>query len=150
MKTCPICGAVAFDDALVCYGCMYRYDDNDAPEGVGGYSQAPSGKMAGESPNPPGKHAGENLAPPEQLEGEPRAAPAPPVTAASAPIGDSEGRISDSPDNLEDEASASPDSPATPSGLAAETPPTFFIRMIPTREESGSISWTCTVELAAG
>lgn len=27
MKTCPVCRAVAFDDALVCYGCLHRFDD---------------------------------------------------------------------------------------------------------------------------
>ena len=26
MKTCPTCGARAFDDAEVCYGCLHRYD----------------------------------------------------------------------------------------------------------------------------
>ena len=29
MKTCPICQAVAFDDARICFGCMHRYDDPD-------------------------------------------------------------------------------------------------------------------------
>lgn len=28
MKTCPICGAGAFDDALVCFGCLYRYEQD--------------------------------------------------------------------------------------------------------------------------
>lgn len=27
MKTCPICKAVAFDDATVCYGCMHRFGE---------------------------------------------------------------------------------------------------------------------------
>ena len=27
MKTCPICGSRAFDDAAVCYGCLYRFAD---------------------------------------------------------------------------------------------------------------------------
>lgn len=26
MKECPSCGAPAFDDALVCHGCLYRFD----------------------------------------------------------------------------------------------------------------------------
>lgn len=30
MKTCPVCGARAFDDAEVCYGCLYRFSD-EAP-----------------------------------------------------------------------------------------------------------------------
>ena len=27
MKTCPICGARAFDDADVCYGCLHRFGE---------------------------------------------------------------------------------------------------------------------------
>lgn len=34
MKTCPVCQAKAFDDALVCYGCLHRYDDLDPTPGV--------------------------------------------------------------------------------------------------------------------
>lgn len=26
MKTCPICKARCFDDMVICYGCMYRFD----------------------------------------------------------------------------------------------------------------------------
>lgn len=29
MKTCPVCGAGAFDDASTCYGCMHRYGEAD-------------------------------------------------------------------------------------------------------------------------
>ena len=25
MKSCPVCGAVTFDDAEVCYGCLHRF-----------------------------------------------------------------------------------------------------------------------------
>ena len=32
MKTCPICQAVAFDDARICFGCMHRYDDPAGPD----------------------------------------------------------------------------------------------------------------------
>lgn len=32
MKTCPICGARAFDDAEVCYGCLHRYEGADMGE----------------------------------------------------------------------------------------------------------------------
>lgn len=28
MKTCPICQAVAFDDAQTCFGCMHRFVDD--------------------------------------------------------------------------------------------------------------------------
>ena len=27
MKTCPTCGARAFDDAEVCFGCLHRYGE---------------------------------------------------------------------------------------------------------------------------
>lgn len=26
MKVCPVCKAKAFDDAAICYGCLYRFD----------------------------------------------------------------------------------------------------------------------------
>ena len=29
MKTCPVCHAVAFDDAAICYGCLYRFDERE-------------------------------------------------------------------------------------------------------------------------
>ena len=29
MKECPTCGAPAFDDASVCFGCLYRFDDGE-------------------------------------------------------------------------------------------------------------------------
>ena len=40
MKMCPICGARAFDDADTCYGCLHRFDNEDAvvdetPDAVG-------------------------------------------------------------------------------------------------------------------
>ena len=28
MKTCPVCAARSFDDAEVCYGCLYRLSQN--------------------------------------------------------------------------------------------------------------------------
>ena len=30
MKTCPVCQARTFDDADVCYGCLYRFEDEEA------------------------------------------------------------------------------------------------------------------------
>ena len=33
MKTCPVCGARAFDDAAVCYGCMHRFADEGQQDG---------------------------------------------------------------------------------------------------------------------
>lgn len=29
MKVCPVCKARAFDDADVCYGCLYSYKEDD-------------------------------------------------------------------------------------------------------------------------
>jgi len=29
MKICPICDARAFDDAPICYGCLYRFDEEE-------------------------------------------------------------------------------------------------------------------------
>ena len=36
MKTCPVCGARAFDDAVTCYGCLHRFegDLNDGDESL--------------------------------------------------------------------------------------------------------------------
>ena len=31
MKTCPVCHAVAFDDAELCYGCLHRFAKDDEP-----------------------------------------------------------------------------------------------------------------------
>lgn len=37
MKVCPVCGAVAFDDAVMCFGCLHRFGEEglgvDASEG---------------------------------------------------------------------------------------------------------------------
>lgn len=30
MKECPICKAIAFDDARICYGCLHRFEE-EAP-----------------------------------------------------------------------------------------------------------------------
>jgi len=32
MKVCPVCGARAFDDALTCYGCLYRFNEEERAE----------------------------------------------------------------------------------------------------------------------
>lgn len=31
MKTCPICGAIAFDDAETCFGCLHNYAAGSGP-----------------------------------------------------------------------------------------------------------------------
>lgn len=49
MKTCPVCRAVAFDDAEVCFGCMHRFEEGTAepnpepePEPVASESAPPA------------------------------------------------------------------------------------------------------------
>lgn len=32
MKTCPVCQAIAFDDAQTCFGCMYQFDEKNRGE----------------------------------------------------------------------------------------------------------------------
>ena len=34
MKTCPVCKAIAFDDALVCYGCLHRFEEGEAMRAI--------------------------------------------------------------------------------------------------------------------
>ena len=48
MKTCPICHSGAFDDARICYGCLYRFTDEE-PTGVAAHAHAGSAA----SGNPP-------------------------------------------------------------------------------------------------
>ena len=32
MKKCPVCSTVCFDDADTCFGCLYRFRKDEAPE----------------------------------------------------------------------------------------------------------------------
>ncbi|HIY82350.1 hypothetical protein [Rubneribacter sp.] len=63
MKVCPTCGAGAFDDAEVCYGCLHRYQEGGPGQGPGapdagrprpveaaGVAEAPAAVAAGEGP----------------------------------------------------------------------------------------------------
>lgn len=34
MKECPICKAIAFDDARICYGCLHRFEEEAPVETV--------------------------------------------------------------------------------------------------------------------
>lgn len=45
MKTCPICGARAFDDAGVCFGCLHRFEAAPLPT-------VPAIPCAGQGPRP--------------------------------------------------------------------------------------------------
>ena len=47
MKTCPVCGAGAFDDAEVCFGCLHKYEKDElgcmaCATGPGGSVAAPT------------------------------------------------------------------------------------------------------------
>ena len=53
MKKCPVCGAMSFDDAPLCYGCLHDYSKRDpkTPEGGdagAGAAEAPSPAVSGE------------------------------------------------------------------------------------------------------
>lgn len=111
MKTCPVCHAVAFDDATICFGCMYRYEDvtTFAPKS----DEATLLHPADDAPKPTDSD-------------DPRSAnndPAPEALATS------EQRT----------ASTTSEQPA------ASDPPTFYIKMMPTQDPEGVISWACSV-----
>ena len=36
MKECPVCKAIAFDDAQVCYGCLHRFEPGEGAMSAGG------------------------------------------------------------------------------------------------------------------
>ena len=48
MKICPVCDAVAFDDASTCYGCLHAFDHEDP--GCERQSGSPSGMPEPENP----------------------------------------------------------------------------------------------------
>ena len=54
MKVCPVCGAKAFDDAAVCYGCLHRFGSGDlAPMGRHGALPTGMRQAAGAPDEPP-------------------------------------------------------------------------------------------------
>ena len=46
MKTCPVCEALAFDDAPICYGCLHRFGEEDARSEAAPIGSAPSVEAA--------------------------------------------------------------------------------------------------------
>ena len=109
MKVCPICHAVAFDDATLCFGCMYRYDEDEgAGEGDGLNQMSENAPKAGACKNGP--------------------FPSNPAAAVSA--------------------NAVPESVQRDVVQPTVFPPAFFIKMTPTMQESGAVSWTCSVAVA--
>ncbi len=54
MKECPICKAVAFDDAQVCYGCLHRFGPGDGAMRIdGGCGQGTAGGAPPAPASPP-------------------------------------------------------------------------------------------------
>lgn len=49
MKSCPICGASAFDDASTCYGCLHQYAPGDQASPVAATVEQPA-RAAARSP----------------------------------------------------------------------------------------------------
>ena len=45
MKTCPVCQAKAFDDAAICYGCLYRYGEGDDASTTSSAQAEPDGPV---------------------------------------------------------------------------------------------------------
>ena len=76
MKVCPVCGAKAFDDAAVCYGCLHRFGPDDlAPMGRHGALPTGMRQAAGAPDEPPPECYGDLSA----------ASAAAPTARASAP-----------------------------------------------------------------
>ena len=83
MKTCPVCQAVAFDDARICFGCMHCFDEMDQDEGL--------------------ESAAERACATDRESG------AREITGHAVP-------------------------------------PAFLVKMVPALEETGAVSWTCSVD----
>lgn len=83
MKTCPVCHAGAFDDAEVCYGCLYRY--GKGPEGQQAVGKASPSPVR---PGPQGAAAAIGHRPPQaSCDGMARGAANAPVVAGGASAG---------------------------------------------------------------
>lgn len=58
MKECPICKAVAFDDAQVCYGCLHRFEPGEGAMRIdGGCGQGSAGGAPPAPASPPAPQA---------------------------------------------------------------------------------------------
>ena len=106
MKSCPICHAVAFDDAAVCFGCLYRFEEES------------------ESEERTGQDSVERDA--DELE---------------EGIGLDEASDSGERDLVDD----APLPESAQSIRTQASPPAFFIKMVPVMQDSGAVSWTCSV-----
>ena len=54
MKTCPVCQAGAFDDAEVCFGCLYRFKDEDGAGPAAGDDSVAGAEVLVEAADEPG------------------------------------------------------------------------------------------------
>lgn len=62
MKVCPVCGSRTFDDAETCYGCLYRFDQeqtgtNGAVANSADMNRGEPGGSKTSSPSSAGRHA---------------------------------------------------------------------------------------------
>lgn len=91
MKTCPVCGARAFDDAETCFGCLHRFGDSTDEAYLPDWyptSKLPLTAKAAGSPRPLGDPQTQGEAVSCQAgmgEGAPSAAPSARAGAAQAP-----------------------------------------------------------------
>lgn len=128
MKTCPICHAVAFDDAQICFGCMYRYEKaQEEPGGPFANVDARSDIFANveESCEPGNRHnAGDEPSIQHVIGGD-----------------DEHGRYESQTEEID-----AADATSGPEAVCRDALG-FVIKMVPVCEESGAIAWSCSVDL---
>ena len=106
MKSCPICHAVAFDDATVCFGCLYRFEEESDSEERTGQDSAERG---------------------------------------ADELGEGIGLDVASDSGERDLVGDAPLPESAQSIRTQASPPAFFIKMVPVMQDSGAVSWTCSV-----
>ena len=50
MKVCPVCKAIAFDDATICYGCLHQFKADGARSAAAEEDRASSAVTRGSAP----------------------------------------------------------------------------------------------------
>ncbi len=107
MKECPICKAVAFDDAQVCYGCLHRFEPGEGAMRIdGGCGQGTAGGAPPAPASPPAPQGAASAPAPAQApsaaavpsqvqppQAPPAPAPAPQAVSLSVPASDIVVRI---------------------------------------------------------